>query len=190
MKYNYVTIIFTMNVYIWKLPLFVFERQEIDVCGWCYLSMLLGEWDSCCRGLSSRKHFFFYSLEFGIDIVTLLISTPKKSIFIEGSSGNKHFRLANQSMIISYNSTTFWLVSLSNAPIFVCGKISLPRIRFWLVPQSKHLIRAWLIKDPSPWLSEWVGGVSGHFNQNKNQRWDLFTPRDREIMFKKGSIHR
>ena len=46
----------------------------------------------------------------------------KTSIFIEDSSGKKHSRLANQSQIILYTFTTFWLVSQSNVLIYVCEK--------------------------------------------------------------------
>ena len=48
--------------------------------------------------------------------------TLKTSIFIEDSPGNKHSRLANKSLIISYSFATFCRVSLSNALIYVCGK--------------------------------------------------------------------
>ena len=48
-----------------------------------------------------------------MDIGYLLFSNPKISIFREDSPGKKHFRLANQSQIISYSSTTF----LSRQPI-------------------------------------------------------------------------
>ena len=45
----------------------------------------------------------------------------KTCIFIEESPGNEYSRIANQSQIISY-FTTFWLVSLSSALIYVCKK--------------------------------------------------------------------
>ena len=41
---------------------------------------------------------------------------------MEDSPGNKRFRLANQSHIISYSFTTFWLVSQLNELIYVYGK--------------------------------------------------------------------
>ena len=44
---------------------------------------------------------------------------PKTSIFIKGSTGNKHSRLANHSQIIF---CTFWLVSQSKTLIYVCEK--------------------------------------------------------------------
>ena len=49
--------------------------------------------------------------------------TLKTSIFIEDSAGNKHSRLVNQSQIILYTFTTFWLVSQSNVLIYFCGQI-------------------------------------------------------------------
>ena len=48
--------------------------------------------------------------------------TLKNLFFIENSSGNKYSRLANQSQIILYSSTTFWLVSKSNTLIYVHEK--------------------------------------------------------------------
>ena len=54
-----------------------------------------------------RRDFFSYSLVFDMDIEPFLFSNPKNFYFIEDSQWNKHSRLANQSQIISYSSTTF-----------------------------------------------------------------------------------
>ena len=44
-----------------------------------------------------------YSLVFGMDIGSFLSSNPKNIYFFEDSPGNKHYRLAKQSQIISYS---------------------------------------------------------------------------------------
>ena len=45
----------------------------------------------------------------------------RKTFIFKGSPGNKHSHLANQSQIILYSSIIFWLVSQSNALIYVFG---------------------------------------------------------------------
>ena len=101
-----------------------------EVFGWCSFSIIqfFGERGFCWRGISSWR-YFFYSVVFGIDIGSLLSFNPKNNNFIEDSLWNKHSPLANQSQIISYTFSTFWLVSQSHALIYVSGRISLPLIR-------------------------------------------------------------
>ena len=161
LKHIGVTIIYTIYIYIYiyiyihlrklSLLLWLRDRQLKHFADAILLNFSESEvfvGDVLVLGEISFIIFFFV---FGMDIVSLLSSHPETFIFID-SPGNKHFRLANQSQIISYSFTAFWLVSQSNALIYVCGKTIPSRYQFWLVIQSNHNIRAWLIKDPRPRL--------------------------------------
>ena len=122
-------------IYMWGwncVVCVVFERQTIEVSGWWSLSIQLNFTDSeafAGEAFVLRDIYFLIllSLVWTSDIFSPV--TIKTSIFIEDSPGNKHSRLTNQSQIISYSSTTFWLVSQSNVLIYVL-RVSLPRVRF------------------------------------------------------------
>ena len=63
---------------------------------------------------------------------------------MKDSPKNEHSRLDNQSEIILYTFTTFWLVNPSNTLIYVCGK-SIPSTYQILIghrikPQYKGLV--------------------------------------------------
>ena len=68
---------------------------------------------------------FSYSLIIVMDIWSLHSFNPKIVCFYWGFPVNKHSWLANHLQIISSSLTTFWLVSQSNALIYVCNN-SLP----------------------------------------------------------------
>ena len=131
----------------------MFERQTIEVFDWCSFTLLFTFSESkafagealVLGGISFLIHL---SLVWTSDLFSHL--TLETSIFTEDSPGSKHSWLANQSQIILYTFTTFWLVSQSNVLIYVGGRVSLPIIWFWLVIQSNHNIGVWLIKDPIP----------------------------------------
>ena len=112
--------IYIYNIYIFKLCcFFIFERQTIEVSGWCNLSMLLNFSEN--KAFATEISFLIpLSSVWTFDIFSLL--TLKTSVFIENSLGDKHSWLANQLQIILYSSTTFLLVSQSNALIYICRK--------------------------------------------------------------------
>ena len=86
---------------------------------WLVQSMLLNFLESevfAGEALSHWRDFFSYSPVFSMDIEYLLSSDPKNMYFCWGFPGEQTF------LIISYSSTTFWLVSQSNALIYICGK--------------------------------------------------------------------
>ena len=103
----------------------MFERQTIEVFGWCRFSILFN--------FSESEAFAGEALIFGEASILILLSlvwtsdlfshlTLKISILIEDSSANKHSRLANQSKSILDTFTTFCLVSQPNVLIYICGK--------------------------------------------------------------------
>ena len=66
--------------------------------------------------LWERNLVLFSYLRYGHRVSFL--TNPKTYPFIKESLGNKLSRLTNQSQIILYSSTTFWLFSQSNAQIY------------------------------------------------------------------------
>ena len=103
----------------------------------------------------------------------LLSFNPKTSIFIEDSPGNKHYRLAKHSLIILNTYTTFWLVSQSNALIYVFEKSIPSKDRILIGHPIKPQYRGLVNKASQP--TSCLGSISFHFNQNKSQRSDLLT---------------
>ena len=111
----------------------------------CFIHFF-GMWGFCWRGFSSWRDFFSYSLVFDTDIGSLPSSTYFYR-FPDWITNHRPFRILQLLFYKSANQMR-WSTSL--------GRLSLPRIRFWLVIQSNHNIRAWLIKDPCPLLVGWV----------------------------------
>ena len=75
-----------------------------------YSTQFFGEWGVAEEALKVEVIFFSYPPVFG-KAFWFSLSNPKNIFFREGSPGNEHSRLANQSLIISSSNTTFWLVS-------------------------------------------------------------------------------
>ena len=96
-----------------------FDRQTMEIFGWCSFSILFNfsESEVFAKEISFLIHLF---LAWTSDLFSSL--TLKSTVFIEDSLENKHSQLANQSWIILYIFNTFWLISQSNVPMYVCGK--------------------------------------------------------------------
>ena len=125
LKHNGVTIIYTIYLSRKIVTFVVFERQIIKVFGWSSFSILLNfsKSEAFARQaliLGEISFLIFLYLIWTLDSFSYL--TLKTSIFIEDFPRNKHSWLANQSHIILYTFTTFWLVGQSNVLVYVCGK--------------------------------------------------------------------
>ena len=103
-----------------------------------YLIQFFGEWGFCWRGFGSWRDFFSNFLGFGMDIGSLLWSQIKKDLFLLRIPLGTNISDWQTNHIVSFSCTSFWLVSLSNGLVHVCGKSI----------QSKRSIGAWLIKAP------------------------------------------
>ena len=161
LKQNGVTIIYPI---IYNISKIFIERNcrfcriwetEIVVFGWRSFSILFNfsERGFCWRGFNSWRYFFSYSLVFGMDIGSFLLINPKNIYFL------LRFPLGTNipDWLTNHRSFCILLLLFDWSGNQMCWstsmrRVSLPRIRFWLVIQSNHNIGAWLIKDPSPSL--------------------------------------
>ena len=154
------------------------ERQTIGLFGWHCLSIFLGDWGFFWRGFNSWIDFFSYSLIFGINIGSLLVSNPKIIHFIDDSRRNQHSRLTKQSQIISYCFKTFWLVTQLNAMIFVCWKSITSMYQILIGHRIKRRHKG-LFKDTT---SRLVREYLFSLHQNKYQTSDHVTSAGGQVM--------
>ena len=160
-------------IYIYSRFYCISEKENKDIClAQSFYFIHFFRWESLVLG-----DIFSYSVVFSTDIGSLLSS--KKNSLASIESFIKHSRSANQSHIVSFSSTTFWLISQSNALIPVCRRVFFPARDFnWTFNQTSN-IRTWFIKCSRPRLFI----DSFHIKQNQNQwsdnyvqRFDLLTP--------------
>ena len=111
-----------------------------------YVNQFFGEWGFSWRAIKTWRDFFFFLLLFPVWILAVFsLLILKICIFIEDYPSNKPVISFRFLLVFDGSANEMrWSTSV--------GRVSLPRIRFWFVIQSKHHIRVCLIRGFSPRL--------------------------------------